>query len=290
MNRITGRTSKSDNISATIHPSVINTYFQNVNTDSQYIPPRLLTIPQETRIPKIDIQTVKSFMMKQKRTSPGPDGLPYWLWKEYENYLAPVLTYVLNLSLHDQCVPSLWKLANIRPIMKESTLSDCSQLRPISLTNIIMRLFEKIVFQEEIEEHSKSIISNDQFAYKKGSNTTAALIKCQYHWLKWLDEDADFIKVLSFDFSKAFDSVPHNVITEKLKQTNLNPYIINWIISFLTNQKQRVVVDGFITEYANINRRVPQGTVIGPFLFSLMVEDIKPKQPEINKLIKFADV
>ena len=106
-------------------------------------------------------------MMKQKRTSPGPDGLPCWLWKEYANYLAPILTYVLHLSLHDQCVPSLWKLANIRPIM-ESTLSDCSQLRPISLTNIIMRLFEKIVFQEEIEEHSKSIISNDQFAYKKG--------------------------------------------------------------------------------------------------------------------------
>ena len=75
--------------------------------------------------------------------------------------------YVLNLSLHDQCVPSLWKLANVRPIMKESTLSDCSQLRPISLTNIIMRFFENIVFQEEIEEHSKSIISNDQFAYKK---------------------------------------------------------------------------------------------------------------------------
>ena len=102
-------------------------------------------------------------------------------------------------------------------------------------------------------------------------------------------EDADFIRVLSFDFSKAFDSVPHNVVTEKLKQTNLNPYIINWIISFLTNRKQRVVVDGFITEYANINRGVPQGTVIGPFLFSLMVEDIKPKQPETNKLIKFAN-
>ena len=149
---------------------------------------------------------------------------------------------MLNLSLHDQYVPSLWKLANIRPIMKESTLSDCSQLRPISLTNIIMRLFEKIVFQEEIEEYSKSIISNDQFAYKKGSNTTAALIKCQYRWLKWLDEDADFIRVLSFDFSKAFDSVPHNVVTERLKQTNLNPYIINWIISFLTNRKQRVVL------------------------------------------------
>ena len=221
-------------------------------------------------------------MMKQKRTSPGPDGLPYWLWKEYAHYLAPVLTNVLNLSLHDHCVPSLWKLANISPVQKESTLVDCSQSRPISLTNIIMRRFKKIVFKEEILKHSKSIIGHDQFAYKKGTNTTSALIKCQYHW-------PDFVRVLSFDFKKAFDSVPHDIVTAKLKQTNFNPYIINWIISFLKNRKQRVVVDGIITEYVDINKGVPHGTVIGPFLFSLMVDDIKPEQPDINKLVKFAD-
>ncbi|CAB4017597.1 Hypothetical predicted protein [Paramuricea clavata] len=116
-----------------------------------------------------------------------------------------------------------------------------------------MRLFEKIVFREEILEHSKLIIGHDQFAYKKGTNTTSALIKCQHHWLKWLDEDAEFI------------------------------------ISFLTNRKQKVVVDGIITRYVDINKGVPQGTVIGPFLFSLMVDDIKPKQPETNVLVKFAD-
>ncbi|CAB4043666.1 Hypothetical predicted protein, partial [Paramuricea clavata] len=123
---------------------------------------------------------------------------------------------------------------------------------------------------EEILEHSKLIIGHDQFAYKKGTNKTSALIKCKHHWLKWLDEDAEFVRVLSFDFRKAFDSVPHDIVTGKLKQTNLNPYIINWIISFLTNRKQRVVVDGIITRYVDINKGVPQGTVIGPFLFSLM--------------------
>ena len=104
-----------------------------------------------------------------------------------------------------------------------------------------------------------------------------------------MDEDAEFVRVLSFDFSKAFDSVPHDIVTEKLKQTNLNPYIINWIISFLTNRKQRVVVNGIITGYVDINKGVPQETVIGPFLFSLMVDDIKPTQPETNVLVKFAD-
>ena len=71
-------------------------------------------------------------------------------------------------------------------------------------------------------EHSKSIIGHDQFAYKKGTNTTSALIKC-HHWLKLLDEDAEFVRVLSFDFSKVFDSVPRDIVTEKLKQTNLSP-------------------------------------------------------------------
>jgi hypothetical protein len=135
-------------------------------------------------------------------------------------------------------------------------------------------------------ERSKSIIGHDQFAYKKRTNTTSALVKCQHHWLKWLDEGAEFVRVLSFDFSKAFDSVPHDIVTEKPKQTNLTPYIINWIISLLTNRKQRVVVDGIITEYVDINKGVPQGTVIGPFLFFLMVDDIKPKQPETNVLVK----
>ena len=85
------------------------------------------------------------------------------------------------------------------------------------------------------------------------------------------------------------DTVPHEIICEKLKATDLNPYIINWIIHFLSNRKQRVVVDGIETEYVHINRGVPQGTVLGPFLFSFMVNDIKPKDPENNMLVQFAD-
>ena len=71
------------------------------------------------------------------------------------------------------------------------------------------------------------MIGRDQFAYKEGTNTTTALIKCSHHWLKWLDEDADFVSMMSFDFSKAFDSVPHNIVCEKLKSTTINPYIID---------------------------------------------------------------
>ena len=96
-------------------------------------------------------------------------------------------------------------------------------------------------------------------------------------------------KSFSFDFSKAFDSVPHAIACNKLMSLKINPYVINWIVSFLSSRKQRVVVDGFVTEFASINRGVPQGTVLGPILFSIMVNDIRPVYPESNLLLKYTD-
>ena len=82
---------------------------------------------------------------------------------------------------------------------------------------------------------------------------------------------AVFFRIFSFDFSKAFDFVSHNILCSKLKQVNINPYIINWLISFLDHRKQRVVLDGYSTEYVSINRDVPQGIVLGPVLFSIFI-------------------
>ena len=104
-----------------------------------------------------------------------------------------------------------------------------------------------------------------------------------------MDKDADFVKVYSFDFSKAFDLVSHQIVCNKLKSYNINPYVINWIINFLTDRKQRVVVDGVTTKFTEIGRGVPQGTVLGPVLFSIMVNDINAVNPETNLLIKYAD-
>ena len=136
--------------------------------------------------------------------------------------------------------------------------------------------------------HPKAFNSTDQFAFKKGLNTTMALIKCQHHWLNWLEKDVSFARVFSFDFSKAFDMVSHDILCNKLKTYNINPYVINWIINFLSGRQQRVVVDRVVTSYLNINRGVPQGTVLGLILFSLMVNDITSVSPT-NVLIKYAD-
>ncbi len=125
--------------------------------------------------------------------------------------------------------------------------------------------------------------TKDQYAYKKGYNSTMALIKAEHTWLEC--QDARMVRVFSFDFSKVFDTVPHEILCNKLKILSINPYIINWVIDFLTNRR-RVVVDGIKTEYLPINRGVPQGTVLGPMLFSIMINDIKPVSPSSHLGVK----
>ena len=98
----------------------------------------------------------------------------------------------------------------------------------------------------------------------------------------------DFETVFSFDFSKAFDSVPHAILCNKSTSLNINPYVINWVVRFLGIRKQRVVRDSFVTEFVSI-KRVPQGNVLGPILFSIMVNNIRPIYPQRNLLLKYVD-
>ena len=151
-----------------------------------------------------------------------------------------------------------------------------------------MRLFERCIYKTEIADIIKDSIDTNQYAYKQEHNSTMALIKCQHMWLKYLDNGARYVRVLSFDLSKAFDNVPHDVLFENVKKLPLNPYVINWLMNFLQDREQRVTVDGITTKFLRINRGVPQGTVLGPILFSIMINDIKAIDSK-NELCKFAD-
>jgi len=102
------------------------------NTDCTYEAPVPLEIPVGTRIPIVDENPVRKLLTHQKRTAAGPDEFPYWFWCDYSHHLAPVITAIFKSSLSHQAVPTLWKLANVSPIPKESPLTECNQL-----TNLI---------------------------------------------------------------------------------------------------------------------------------------------------------
>ena len=117
-------------------------------------------------------------------------------------------------------------MADIKPLPKESPLTGCTQLRPISLTAVMMRRFERLAHRFELPSIYNDYVYLDQFAYREGHNSTMALIKCQHTWLKWLDGNADFVIIFSFDFSKAFDSVSHNILCSKFKKLTLIQILI----------------------------------------------------------------
>ena len=127
-----------------------------------------------------------------------------------------------------------------------------------------MRIFEKLVLKQELSLIMKAVIGKDQYVYNEKHNTRMVLIKCYHSWVKWLHEHADFVHVFSLDFSKALDTIPHDVVCNKLKAFDINPYITNWIINFLDSRKQRVVVEELI-KFAydtNLSFRVRVNTVI----------------------------
>ena len=122
VNNMTGRIGNILPISTIIDPDVINTYFQSINTDPEYIAPQLQSIPKDTRVPSLSIDMVYNFLRKLKRTTSGPDDMPYWFWKTYAEILAPVMMRIFNTSLESGKIPNVWKRADVIPCSKENIL------------------------------------------------------------------------------------------------------------------------------------------------------------------------
>ena len=142
VNSITSRKKTEDiSVSAFLDPFDINVYFQSVNTDPHYNNPEPIQNLDGTRIPFLSIHTVKHHLLNQKRSSAGPDSLPYWFWKCFATEMAPIVTKIFNMSLQTSKVLQIWKSANLLPLPKGSPLNSCNQ------TNFTDRYYYEIVWK-----------------------------------------------------------------------------------------------------------------------------------------------
>ena len=223
--------------------------------------------------------------------SPGPDGiLPVFL-KVCCKELAPVLCDLFNVFLQHGQVPSAWKEANVVPIYKGSgkPKDDVSSYRPVSLTSIVGKVMEKLVSSRLMNYvNENGILSDNQFGFRSGRNCEQMLSKFFHLLSKSLDDRKCWlVDGIFLDFSSAFDKVDHNLLLGKLHSMGIRGQLLRWIQNFLYMRKQRITFKGVVSEWCNVTSGVPQGSVLGPILFLLFVNDLNDVVS--SSLFQFAD-
>ena len=175
-------------------------------------------------------------------------------------------------------IPSLWKQALVKPVAKNNNPTDLSDFRPISLLSILSKILEKHMHIQIIEFLNKNnLISKIQSGFRKNHSTSTALTHLVDDFLRYIDSGKCICLVL-LDFSKAFDTLDHSMLLAKLHYLGFSKIAIDLIGSYLNGRKQAVVIedDGsrIISSFQSLNSGVPQGSILGPLLFTLYVSDI----------------
>lgn len=232
----------------------------------------------------IDIMII---LAKVSKTAAGSDGIPYWLYSECASELSHILSKLINFSINEGAVPQAWKQAVITPVPKTTPVSSVKDLRPISVTPVISRIVERLVVRDYLVPYVPREKLIDQYAYKATGNTTCAIINITDTVGRMLETNR-YVRCLLLDFSKAFDTVDHLALLQKLRSYHLPGNVVSWIVSFLTDRTQCTKIDGILSELEYINRSIVQGSAIGPMSFSIYVADLKPKGTT-NVICKYAD-
>ena len=219
----------------------------------------------------------------------GSDGLSAKMLKETATSITPAVTKLFNISLQVGELPAEWKHAIITPIPKSNNLSSVSNYRPVSLLPLLSKVLERHV-HSLLMKHLCSInpISNSQFGFLKGRSTTGALVSAVDDWHTHLDNGLE-VCVVFFDLKKAFDSVPHLSLLEKLADLNINPCLYQWIANYLCQRTQAIGVGGETSLTLPVVSGVPQGSVLGPLLFLVYIDGLSRIQLSDGTLILFAD-
>lgn len=204
----------------------------------------------------------------------GPDQIHNTLLRASADIIAKPLTMFFNRCLSEGKFPSLWKTAIVTPILKKGNKGECTNYRPISLLSCVGKTFERCVHKHIFHFLKQNdIITDSQSGFMPGDSTVNQLL-CTYNYLCEQYDQSVTTQSIFFDISKAFDRVWHRGLISKLDSVGIRGTLLNWFTHYLKDRKQKVVIKGESSEERTVPSGVPQGSVLGPLLFIVYINDI----------------
>ena len=222
-----------------------------------------------------------------KDSAGGPDGIPPRILKEFSKELSKPLTILFQRSMDESVIPADWKDSEVVPLYKGGSKFEPPSYRPVNLTVACCRVMESLI-NDEVETHleTNKLIRQTQHGFRRGHSCQTNLIEFWGKVLEWVDE-GEPVDVKFYDFAKAFDKVERRRLVLKVRAKGIKGKLLAWIAEWLRGRRQRVVIEGETSEWEPVASSVIQGSVLGPTLFKIFIDDIDAETEVLSS--KFAD-